>query len=142
MSSGPFYSGQPYARSARLTTGDNSFTAPTLAAKIFDPTDGASGKTVGAVMRITCAPVSAIASGTAVHIFRSTDGGVTFRYLFSIPIPATAVQAGSMAVQQQSAAIQALTSRYPVMVGVGDTIWASVNDTVTGLDVTAEGGIG
>lgn len=146
MSAGASFAGKPYAKTARLTTGDNSLTAPTAKSKIFDPTldssGGATGLTIGALQRVTCAPVANITSATGVHIFRSPDGGTTLYYLFSVPIPVTTLTSGVMTPQQQSAGDQAFLKRYPVMVGVGDTLWAAVNDTVTGIDVTAEGGIG
>lgn len=136
MSSGPFYTGQPLAKTARLTTGDNSRTAPITVSTIFDP--AAIGSGAGAVQRIEIMPLATTVA-SVVRIWRHDLAG--YHLLFEIPLPAATLTAGNAAPAIEQSAWNYPT-RYPIMVSVGDTIAASVNDTQTGLDVTAQGGAG
>lgn len=138
MSAGPYYTGTPLAKTALLTTGDNSRTAPTQAQTIFDP--AAFGSGAGAVQRLTVTPVATLVA-SLIRIF--LHDGTTFHLLFEIPIAAQTVSAGSaVSVVEQSAALVSYMNRYPIMIPTGWTLKASVNDTQTGVNVTAQGGAG
>lgn len=136
MSAGAFYTGQPLAKTARLTTGDNSRTAPITVSTIFDPAGIGSG--AGAVQRLTVMPL-ATTTASCIRIWRHDGAG--YHLLFEIPLPAQPLTASGAAGSIEQSAWN-YPNRFPIMCAIGDTICASVNDTQTGLDVTAQGGAG
>lgn len=131
MSTSPAFASIITVGSARLTAGDASRTAPTNQATIFTP--GASG---GMVQRVVVEPVATV-TATVVRIFRY-DGTTYFLYA-EIQVPAQTIT-GTVAVSPQTLEGVNYPSLFPILVPAGWTLRASINDTQTGVNVSAEGG--
>lgn len=131
MSATPGYASTPKTGGGRLTTGDTSRTSPATFVTIFTP--GASG---GRCERINVAP-NATTVQSVIRIFRY-DGSV-MHLLFEIQVEVLTAS-GSTKLKDYVFSASKFPQYFPIMLGASETLRASVNDTQTGIDVSAEGG--
>lgn len=129
------YASKAVSSAATLTTGDTSRTAPANVGTVFDPSAfSASG---GMCERIVAMPLATIAADTVLRIFKH-DGSAYHLYA-EVAIRAQTVT-GSGQVQGYVLSAVNNPELFPIMVPPNWTLRASINDTVTGIQVQAEGG--
>jgi hypothetical protein len=130
MSTAINYASIPVVAGGVLTTGDTSRTAPTTTTTIFNSSNG------GQVERITITPV-ATTIASVVRIFRYD--GTAYHLYTEVQIGAQTLVAGTAVVPQTLEAVDN-PNLFPILIPVGWSLRATVNDTQTGIQVQAEGG--